>query len=85
MKNILKNQQDKRIYDYIIQDLINNGKNYSTLTNSQISKALNLSAFSVRDKIIRLHKRGYLINLIYHYDENNTYFARKILRGTVSE
>ena len=85
MKNILANQQDKRIYDYVMNDIKNSGKNYSTLTNSQIAQALSLSAFSVRDKVIRLGKRGYLINLVNHYDENNTFFQRKILRGAKSE
>lgn len=85
MKNILANQQDKRIYDYVIQNIQNSGKNYSSLTNSQIAQALSLSAFSVRDKVIRLAKRGYLISLVNHYDENNVFFQRKILKGNRSE
>ena len=81
MKNILQNPVDKKIYDYIINDIEQSGKNYSVLTNTQIGIALQISAFTVRDKVIRLHNRGYLINLIYHYDENNTFFSRKMLRG----
>jgi hypothetical protein len=81
MKNILASHQDKRIYDYIIKDIENSNKNYSTLTNNTIAHALNLSAFSVRDKVIRLAKRGYLTTLVYHWDDNNVWFARKILKG----
>jgi hypothetical protein len=81
MKNILQNPTDRRIYNFIIEDIENSGKNYSILTNTQIAQALNLSAFSVRDKVIRLDDRNYLINLIYHYDENNRFFQRKMLKG----
>jgi Mn-dependent DtxR family transcriptional regulator len=85
MKNILASHQDKRIYDYIIKDIENSNKNYSTLTNTAISQELNISAFTVRDKVIRLAKRGYLISLVYHYDENHKFFARKILKGNRTE
>jgi Mn-dependent DtxR family transcriptional regulator len=85
MKNILQNHQDKRIYDYVIKNIEESGKNYSVLTNTEIAQALNLSAFSVRDKVIRLAKRGYLNNLVYHYDENNVFFARKMFKGNKSE
>ena len=80
---ILKNPRDKKIYDYIVQDIESNGKNYSTLTNTVISKDLDISPVTVRDKVIKLAKQGYFISLVNHFDENNNYFNRKLLRGNV--
>jgi len=78
---MIKNPIDKKIYNLIVNDINTNGKNYSTLTNTQISNSLNISAISVRDKVIRLSRKGYLHSLISHWDENNNYFHRKILIG----
>ena len=80
---MLKNPRDKKIYDYIIQDIDTNGKNYSTLTNTIISKNLDISPVTVRDKVIKLAKQGYFISLVNHFDENNNYFNRKLLKGNV--
>lgn len=79
----LKNPRDKKIYDYIIHDIETNGKNYSTLTNTTISQELGISPVTVRDKVIKLAKQGYFISLVNHFDENDKYFNRKLLRGNV--
>lgn len=80
---MIKNPVDKRIYDLIVQDLTTNGKNYSVLTNGQIGETLKVSVISVRDKVIKLSRQGYLQSLVSHWDENNKYFARKILKGNI--
>jgi hypothetical protein len=80
---MIKNPVEKKIYDYIMSDIMTNGKNYSTLTNTEICFALQLSPFSVRDKVIKIYKANYLVALIDHWDENNNYFNRKLLKGNV--
>ena len=80
----LKNPRDKKIYDYIIKDIETNGKNYSTLTNSKISKDLDISPVTVRDKVIKLAKAGYFVSLVNHFDENDIYFNRKLLKGNIA-
>jgi hypothetical protein len=79
----IKNQNEKRIYDYIVDDINKNGKNYSTLTNVQIGLTLGISPITVRDKVIKLAKQNHLVSLINHFDENNKFFQRKILKGNV--
>jgi DNA-binding Lrp family transcriptional regulator len=80
----INNPRDKKIYDYIIDDIETNGKNYSTLTNTIISKELDISPVTVRDKVIKLAKQGYFISLVNHFDENDKYFNRKLLRGNIA-
>lgn len=79
----IKNQNEKRIYDYIVNDINTNGKNYSILTNVQIGFALQISPITVRDKVIKLVKQNQLVSLLNHFDENNKFFGRKILKGNV--
>jgi hypothetical protein len=81
--SIIQNPVDKKIYDYIINDIKTNGKNYSILTNNVISVSLSIPQNTVRDKVIRLAKKGYLLNLCNHWDENGNYFLRKILKGNI--
>ena len=80
----LKNPRDKRIYDYIMNDINTNGKNYSVLTNTKIGDELNMTSITVRDKVLKLVKQGYFVSLIHHFDENDVYFSRKILRGNIA-
>lgn len=79
----LKNPRDKKIYDYIMKDMDTNGKNYSILTNTIISRELEMSPVTVRDKVIKLAKAGYFVSLVNHFDENDVYFNRKLLRGNL--
>jgi hypothetical protein len=80
----INNPREKKIYDYIMKDIETNGMNYSTLTNTIISKELDISPVTVRDKVIKLAKRGYFISLVNHFDENDKYFNRKLLRGNIA-
>ncbi len=79
----IKYQHEKRVYDYIVNDIESNGKNYSILTNTQIGMALGISPITVRDKVIKLSKQNHLVSLLNHYDENHKYYQRKILKGNV--
>jgi DNA-binding GntR family transcriptional regulator len=79
----IKNQNEKRVYDYIVNDINTNGKNYSVLTNNQIGAELKMSPITVRDKVIKLTKQNNLVSLLNHFDENNKFFIRKILKGNV--
>lgn len=79
----IKYQNEKKIYDYIVNDINTNGKNYSVLTNNQIGIALQISPVTVRDKVIKLSKQNHLVSLLNHTDEHNKYFARKILKGNI--
>jgi hypothetical protein len=77
----IDNRTEKRIYDLIVSDINKSNKGYSILTNVEIGKILDVSPITVRDKTIKLRKQGHLICLTNHFDENNKYFARKILKG----
>ena len=77
----IKNRTEKRIYDLLIKDINDSANQYSILTNVQIGTILDVSPITVRDKTIKLRKQGHLICLTNYFDENNKYFARKILKG----
>jgi Mn-dependent DtxR family transcriptional regulator len=77
----ITNRTEKRIYDLLIQDIYKSVNQYSVLTNVEIGKVLDVSPITVRDKVIKLRKQGHLICLTNYFDENNKYFARKILKG----
>jgi hypothetical protein len=77
----IKNRTEKRIYDLLMEDIYTSEVKYSTLTNVQIGMILNVSPITTRDKVIKLRKQGHLICLTNHFDENNKYFARKVLKG----
>lgn len=77
----IKNHNERRIYDLILEDITTSEKNYSTLSNVMIATLLNISPITARDKVIKLSKQGHLISLVNHFDENNKYFSRKILKG----
>lgn len=79
----IKNLNEKRVYDFIVEDINTNGKNYSTLTNVGIGMTLQISPISVRDKVIKLSKQNHLVSLLNHFDENNKFFCRKILKGNI--
>jgi Mn-dependent DtxR family transcriptional regulator len=53
---------------------------YSTLTNVEIGKILDVSPITVRDKIIKLRKSGHIVCRINYFDDNNKYFARQMLK-----
>jgi hypothetical protein len=79
----IKNRTEKRIYDLIVSDIEKSNKGYSVLTNVEIGTILNVSPITTRDKVIKLRKQGHLICLTNYFDEENKYFARKVLKGNI--
>ena len=77
----ITNRTEKRIYDLLVSDIIKSDNGYSVLTNVEIGKILDVSPITVRDKVIKLRKQQHLICLTNHFDENNKYFSRKVLKG----
>jgi len=51
----------ERVFNLIKKDIEEGNKQYSILTNTQISKELNSSAFTVRDKVLDLVKKKHLL------------------------
>jgi predicted DNA-binding transcriptional regulator len=77
----MKNLNDRRIYTYILNQ-INATQSLSTVaTNTQIARDLNISVFTVRDKVLKMVKKGYLNSYLDYFDEQNNYVQRKITKG----
>jgi DNA-binding GntR family transcriptional regulator len=77
----IKNRSEKRIYELIMEDIYTSEEKWSLLTNVKIGMILNLSPITVRDKVIKLRKQGHIETLLNHFDDNNKYFQRIILKG----
>jgi len=77
----MKNLNDRRIYGYIM-NRINVSSDFSTqVTNTQIAKDLDISVFTVRDKIIKMVNKGYLTSELDYFTSNNVYIQRRITKG----
>ena len=76
----IKNRTEKRIYHLVMENIYSNPLGYSTLTNVEIGKILDVSPITVRDKIIKLRKSGHIVCRINYFDDNNKYFARQMLK-----
>ena len=79
----MKNFNDRRIYSYILNQINANPFLYTKVTNTQIGRDLDISVFTVRDKVIKLVKQGYLNSYVDYFDENNKYVQRKITKGSI--
>jgi predicted DNA-binding transcriptional regulator len=79
----MKNLNDKRIYSYIINQISTNPLLYTRVTNTQIANDLKISVFTVRDKVLKLVKQGYLNSYVDYFDEHNNYVQRKITKGSL--
>jgi hypothetical protein len=49
-----------------------------------IANALGMTSITVRDKVLKLVRQEYFVSLTNHFDENDVYFSRKILRGNIA-
>jgi Mn-dependent DtxR family transcriptional regulator len=76
----ITNRTEKRIYELVLQRIYITPERYCLLTNVEIGKILDVSPITVRDKIIKLRKKGLLECRINYFDDNNKYFARQILK-----
>jgi predicted DNA-binding transcriptional regulator len=77
----MKNLNDRRIYGYIINKIEISSDKGTQVTNTQIAKELDLSVFTVRDKIIKMVKKGYLHSELDYFTSNNVYVQRRITKG----
>lgn len=75
------NGREKLIYEMIVEDINNSTKPYSVLTNNEISKKLDVSVFSVRDKITKLHNKRVLQRVNEFWDEDGNYHNRVLYKG----
>jgi predicted DNA-binding transcriptional regulator len=75
----------KKIYEIIIDDLNRNPKSYSTITNTEISRSLAISPFSVRDHVILLVKRGFLQRINNYWTDDNVFHNRVLFKGKTIE
>jgi len=81
IKRQTMNPIHKKIYDIICEDIDKNPKGFSTITNAEISKDINISPYSVRDHVILLVKRGHLQKINNHWTEENEFYNRILFRG----
>lgn len=79
----MKNLNDRRIYAYILNQINTTPLLYTKVTNTQIARDLDISVFTVRDKVLKLVQKGYLNSYLDYFDEQNNYIQRKITKGTV--
>jgi len=77
----MKNLNDRRIYAYILNQINATTSLSTVVTNTQIARDLNISVFTVRDKVLKMVKKGYLNSYLDYFDEQNNYVQRKITKG----
>lgn len=65
----IESPREQAIYDVILKSM--NGGNRTFITNQEIANLLNISAFTVRDKVVKLVERKALqrLNNIWINDE----------------
>ena len=67
------NPVEQKIYDVIREDIQNSNKDYSSITNNEISKKLNISVFSIRDKVSKLVEKKALLRRTDFWDNDMNY------------
>ena len=72
---------ESEILEIIKEDIKKNPKGFSTITNNEISKATNVSVFSICDKIGKLVTKRAIQRVTNHWDEEKNYFPRIIYIG----
>lgn len=66
------------ILSEIVADIKNGNGDFSTITNTTLSKKLNISAFTVRDKVIQLHKMGFIDKRTNVWTKDRKFYNRII-------
>ena len=56
----IRSVREKMIYDLLLKDISETKTPYSSLSNSQMSKVLDVPLLTVRDKVLNMVKRGVL-------------------------
>lgn len=72
------NPVEQRIIDILKEDIKNTKKDYSILTNNEIAKEMNISVFSIRDKITRLAEKKAIFRRTNFWDNDLKYHQRII-------
>lgn len=72
------NPVELQILKIIENDLLEKNSDYSTLTNNEIANQMNVSVFSVRDKIGNLEKKKAIFRRTDFWDNNGKYHNRII-------
>jgi predicted DNA-binding transcriptional regulator len=79
------NPIQQEIYNMVINDMEVNKKNYSLLTNNEISKQLNISAFSIRDHVAMLVNKGVFQRVLNYWNADRQFFNRVLYKGIKPE
>jgi DNA-binding Lrp family transcriptional regulator len=79
------NPIQQEIYNMVINDMEVNKKNYSLLTNNEISKQLNISAFSIRDHVAKLVNKGIFQRVLNYWNADKQFFNRVLYKGIKPE
>lgn len=72
------NPVELAILELIEKDIKESGRGFSYLTNNEISKALGISVFSIRDKIIRLADKKAIVKRNDVWDMDKKFHNRII-------
>lgn len=72
------NPIEMRIVEILTKDIIQNKLGYSSLTNTDIAKQLNISVYSIRDKITKLCDKKVLVRRTNFWDIDMKYHQRVI-------
>jgi DNA-binding Lrp family transcriptional regulator len=79
------NPVQQEIYDLIIADMKNHDRNYSLMTNNEISKHTNISPFSIRDHVAKLVKKGVFQRVLNYWNAEKQFFNRVLYKGIKPE
>lgn len=79
------NQREELILNHIKNSIKENGKSYTTLTNDEIGRSLNISFTTTRDKIHNLVKKGYLQRVINYWSEDGQFYNRVLYKGNLTK
>ena len=77
--NVETKPLDIEIIQHIKKDISNSEKPYSSLSNEQIAKELNVSGIKVRDRILKMKRDGIIDTKVFWFDENKKFYSRIII------
>lgn len=78
---MILSQREREILQVIVNDIVQNDSGYSTLTNTQIAKVLDISVFAVRDKVDSLVKKQKIQRVINYWGDDKVFHNRIIFLG----
>ena len=70
------------IYSCVDQDMKKHKRNFSTLTNNEISKTIGVSAFSIRDHVVRMVNKGIFQRVLNHWTEDKKFYNRVLYKSS---